>query len=284
MARKTILYMLLLLAGASLSWAERRFDHRVHVEEYAAGMDCTTCHLPGATSIVPDKSVCLDCHEQDIPDATRLGATKTHGPVWALNHRSEAKLGAGLDCAACHQQDFCLECHKSGFADEQGFFGNNMINVHTSDFHVSHPIAARTNPQLCSSCHEPSFCSDCHTDFRAGRASGPSHRRTFNLGLNGNFETIHAGMTIDHANSSFCDQCHLQGSVAPSFHDWSQGHAREARKNLVTCQACHPSGDVCLTCHSAASGIGFNPHGKGWSGRAGRLNDASNGRTCRMCH
>jgi hypothetical protein len=281
MARKVILYIVLLLAGASLAWAEMRFDHRAHVEEYAFGMDCSTCHLPGAPSIIPERQVCLDCHDAEVAEGTKLGGTKTHSPVWPLNHRSEAKLGAGLDCAACHQQDFCLECHKSGFADEQGSFGNNMINVHTSDFHVSHPIAARTNPQLCSSCHEPSFCSDCHIDFRAGRASGPSHRRTFNLGLNGNIDAIHAGMSP----ATNCDACHLQGSVAPSFHDWSQGHAREARKNLQTCQACHPAGDTCLRCHSTRGGaVGFNPHGKGWGDRAGRLNDASNGRTCRMCH
>ncbi|MFO7750385.1 MAG: iron-containing alcohol dehydrogenase, partial [Desulfobacteraceae bacterium] len=72
------------------------------------------------------------------------GAVKTHGPVWALNHRSEAK-GNAVDCAACHEQDYCLECHKSGFADEQGSFSNNMINVHSSDFHVTHPLSARTD-------------------------------------------------------------------------------------------------------------------------------------------
>jgi hypothetical protein len=280
MIRNVILSIVLLLAGASLSWAEMRFDHRAHVEEYAYGMDCATCHLPGAPTIVPARQVCLDCHDAAVAEGTKLGGTKTHGPVWALNHRSEAKLGAGIDCASCHQQDFCLECHKSGFADEQGRFGNNMINVHTSDFHVSHPIAARTNPQLCASCHEPSFCSDCHTDFRAGRASGPSHRRTFGLGFNGNFEAIHRGMSP----ATNCDVCHLTDSVSPDFHAWSQGHAREARKSLHTCQACHSSGDVCLTCHSATQGPGFNPHGKGWSSRAGRLDRASNGKTCRMCH
>jgi hypothetical protein len=282
MTHKLILSMVLLAAGVSLSWASMRFDHRAHVDEYAAGMDCATCHLPGAKSIVPERKVCLDCHDQGVVDATVLGGTKTHGPVWPINHRSEAKLNAGLDCAACHQQNFCLDCHKAGFADEQGKFGNNMINVHSSDFHVTHPIAARTNPQLCSSCHEQSFCSDCHTDFRVGRASGPSHRRSFGIGgVNGDINQIHIGM----GPGTDCDQCHSLGTVAPSFHEWQLGHAREARKNLQTCQACHPGGDTCLNCHSAKSGVvGFNPHGKGWSDRRDRLNDASNGKTCRMCH
>ncbi len=281
MTRNVILSIVLLAAGVSLAWANMRFDHRAHLEEYVPGTACVTCHLADAQSIVPDKKVCLDCHEQEVAAETDLGAVKTHGPVWALNHRSEAK-GNAIDCAACHQQDDCLECHKSGFADEQGAFGNNMINVHSSDFHITHPIAARTDQQLCASCHEPQFCNECHSEFRfrTGRASGPSHRRVFDLGLNGDIDAIHAGI-----DSTQCDSCHLQGSVAPDFHDWSIGHAREARRSLTTCQACHPGGDVCIKCHSAKGGAGgFNPHGDGWSDRKDRLNDASNGRTCRKCH
>jgi hypothetical protein len=54
---------------------------------------------------------------------------------------------------------------------------------------------------------------------------------------------------------------------------------------LATCQTCHPEGDVCLRCHSAKGGVvGFNPHGKDWDDRKNRLNDASNGKTCRKCH
>ena len=281
MTRKLILSLVLLAVGASLAWG-MRFDHRAHLEDYVPGTSCDACHLPDAPSIVPDKAVCLDCHDQDYADMTNLGNIKTHGAVWALNHRSEAKSGA-MDCAACHQQNFCLDCHKAGFADEQGDFGNSMINVHKSDFHVTHPIAARTNQQLCASCHEPSFCSDCHTDFRGrtGRAKSPSHARTFDLGFNGDIDAIHAGMT----GATNCDACHLQGSVSPSFHDWSVGHAREARRSLTTCQACHPQGDVCISCHSAKGGaVGFNPHGKNWDDRKNRLNDASNGKTCRICH
>ncbi|WP_305046921.1 cytochrome C [Geoalkalibacter sp.] len=284
MTRKLILTLVLLAAGATLAWG-MRFDHRAHLEDYVPGTSCDTCHLPDAPSIVPDKKVCLDCHDQDYADMTSLGRIKTHGAVWALNHRSEAKSGA-MDCAACHQQSFCLDCHKSGFADEQGDFGNAMINVHKSDFHITHPIAARTNQQLCSSCHEPSFCSDCHNDFRGriGRPGGASHVKSFGTPFSGDFAAVHGALTP--ADSNQCFVCHSSGSVAANFHDWSVGHAREARRSLATCQACHPSGDVCLSCHSAksAGGIGFNPHGKDWNDRKNRLNDASNGKTCRQCH
>lgn len=279
MKRNIIAFSTLLLVVAAPAWAAR-FEHRAHLEEYAKDVSCSSCHLHEAELIVPERKVCLDCHEQAFVSAAELPATRTHGPVWALQHREEAKSKT-IDCAACHEQDYCLECHKSGRADEMGAFGNNMINVHRSDFHVSHPIAARTDPQLCSSCHENNFCVACHDDFRVGRSSGASHRRVFDLGLNGDIDAIHAGFTPDVQ----CDACHLQGSVAPDFHTWSVGHARDARKNLATCQSCHPDGDVCIKCHSARGGaVGYNPHGKDWDDRKSRLNDASNGKTCRKCH
>ena len=280
MLRTLLILLTLSLLGATSALAAK-FDHAAH-NAYLDPLDCTVCHLAGAKSIVPDLKVCLECHDDALVKDIEFSSLNTHGPVWPLNHRAAAK-GNTPDCSACHQQSDCLKCHQAGFADEMGAFGNQMVNVHRSDFSVSHPIAARTNQQLCASCHEPSFCNDCHTDFRGrtGLTSGPSHQRTFNLGLNGNVNTIHAGMSPD----TNCDACHLQGSVAPSFHDWSVGHAREARKNLHTCQACHPGGDVCITCHSAKGGVvGFNPHGKGWKDRSGRLNDASNGKTCKQCH
>lgn len=255
-------------------------EHLVYIDN-----DCSSCHVPEAKEIKPATEVCLNCHDEAMIKEVSFNGTSTHGPTWALTHRPIAKahradaLGQ-FNCSSCHSQEYCLECHTAGFADEQGAFGNNMVNVHRSEFQVSHPIAARTDPQLCTSCHEVRFCSDCHNAFNAGRARTPSHRRTFDLGLNGDIDAIHAGI-----DATQCDACHLQGSVVPDFFHWSQDHAREARRNLVTCQSCHPEGDICINCHSAVGGAGqFNPHGKGWSDRADRLNDASNGRTCRKCH
>ncbi len=257
-------------------------DHLEYVEN-----DCAACHREGAESVFPDLENCLDCHEQEFIDDVVFPSLKTHGPVWALNHRPFAKMSDN-NCATCHEQQDCLECHSNaGRADEFGELGNNMINVHRSDFQVTHPIAARTDPQLCSSCHETRFCADCHDAFRVGRASGPSHRRTFDLGLNTDFAQITQIHQSIPAGTS-CDACHSAGTVALDFHDWSTGHAREARKDLASCQACHPSGDLCVKCHSAVGGAGtltrINPHGKGWGDRAGRLENASNGKTCKRCH
>ncbi len=65
-------------------------------------------------------------------------------------------------------------------------------------------------------------------------------------------------------------------TYAPALSD----HAIEARRNLQSCQACHPDGDVCIQCHSAKTG-GVNPHPRSWGGIAGNYR---NSRVCEKCH
>lgn len=248
------------------------FNHDEH-STYTEGKECSICHVEDAFSIVPDKKVCTACHDSEFADEVLYPALKTHKPLWAFNHRAEAKSSS--ECATCHEQSYCMECHVAGFADEQGAFGNNLANVHRGDFQVSHPVAARTDPQLCSSCHESKFCSECHADFNRNDLAFDSHRRGWSdISVSG---TRHAEF-----DESQCQICH-EDSVFTS-HDWQRNHAREARKNLATCAACHPEGDVCLQCHSAISGLGINPHPEDWGDISNRLDKASGGRTCRKCH
>jgi len=274
MKRSLILWTTVLvsfLVGPALAV---QFSHDEHQEYIEDKPTCGVCHKQDARMIVPDRKDCLECHEEDFYATVEFAGTKSHGPVWSLDHRAPVKAKT-MDCSACHEQEYCLECHKAGFADEMGEFGNNMINVHRSEFDVSHPIAARTNPQLCSSCHENKFCYDCHDRFAPEDLAIQSHRKGWSMiSVSG---TEHATFTED-----MCQVCH-PNSVLPA-HEWSSTHAREARKNLATCQACHPEGDVCLTCHSAKTGLGVNPHPKDWDDMKNRLRDASDNKTCRKCH
>jgi len=271
-----LLSSLIVMVGVGTASAAQ-FDHEAH-RGYVPDTPCADCHVADAVTVVPDTKVCLNCHEKEFVKEVSIPSTVTHGPVWAFNHRPFAK-GNTYDCASCHEQDFCLECHKSGFADEQGDFGNAMMNVHRSDFQVTHPIAARTDPQLCASCHENKFCVECHEDFAPQDLSILSHRRGFRDGTLGGRHVLFS--------VTDCQACHFVNgtlSVLPSSTGWSREHALEARKNLVTCQACHPEGDVCLRCHSARTGLRVNPHPDGWDDIKGRLKRASDGRTCRKCH
>lgn len=271
-SRYLLLGAALLAAGPVLGADFRHDEHLTYIDD----SPCTQCHQEGASTIVPDLKVCLDCHDQEFVDAARVPGPSSHGPLWAFQHRGPAK-GETFDCASCHEQKFCLECHKSGFADEQGSFGNALANVHRSDFHVTHPIAARTDPQLCASCHEPESCAACHDDFNRSDLAVRSHRRGFS-----DLTTSPSGLAHSRFDESQCQTCH-PGSVLPA-HEWSRDHAREARKNLATCQACHPDGDICLKCHSARSGLMVNPHPADWDDIQGRLKRASDGKTCRKCH
>lgn len=248
------------------------FDHAVHLANPDTP-SCGSCHQEEAESIKPEESVCLNCHEEDFLGQVAFPGLKTHGPTWSMNHRPMAKAKS-IDCAACHEQEFCMDCHKAGFADEMGKLGNSMTNVHRSDFTVSHPIAARTDPQLCATCHERKFCVECHDQFAPADLAVLSHRRGFTDGTLGG-----AHLAFD---DSQCEGCHIN-SVLPT-HQWSNQHAREARKNLVTCQACHPEGNICLKCHSAISGLKINPHPDNWGRNKDRIDKASGGATCRRCH
>ncbi len=270
---KRYLLLLSILTLFALPVGAVEFDHEAH-NEYLDGPECSTCHVEDAFSIVPEKSVCLDCHDQEFADSVTYPMLTSHKPVWAFNHGQSAWT-EGINCESCHAQDFCLECHKAGFADEMGELGNNMINVHRSEFQVSHPIAARTDPQLCSRCHENRFCVECHQQFAPADLAIESHRRGWS-------DITVSGATHDDFDESQCATCHPD-SVLPS-HEWSGAHAREARKNLATCQACHPDGDVCLTCHSARTGLMANPHPEDWGDMADNLRNASSGKTCRRCH
>jgi hypothetical protein len=57
-------------------------------------------------------------------------------------------------------------------------------------------------------------------------------------------------------------------------------HGRAARRDILTCAACHDQGPAsnCIHCH-AVGGPGGNPHPDGWS--SGR--DVQDG-MCAFCH
>jgi hypothetical protein len=273
---------IMVILGPLPAWAGV-FNHATHWRQHTPDKPCATCHQEGSDSIVPELKVCEGCHaDQAFMAKVELPGLQTHGPTWGLNHAAlarQAGLGNGkgqFDCENCHEQSDCLECHAVGPADEMGSFTNNMINVHRSEFAVSHPIAARTEPQRCTSCHGSQFCLDCHNAFAPEDLAIQSHRKSWSA-LPGPDDQAHASYA-----DSLCTYCH-ENSVLPS-HEWSGNHAREARKNLATCQACHPDGDICLRCHSAVTGLRINPHPDDWDNHSGRLERASGGRTCRKCH
>ena len=78
-----------------------------------------------------------------------------------------------------------------------------------------------------------------------------------------------------------CQDCHPGGALSSA--QWSNGHAKEARRTLGSCQSCHPDGDACLACHSAKTGLMISPHPANWGKIQTRFRKESP-EVCAKCH
>ncbi len=168
-------------------------------------------------------SECYDCHKSS-------NVFPNHDGDFIKGHRLLAQK-SDSNCIDCHDQSFCLDCHVGGGIEPDlkksiSAKGNYMPKTHRSDFISIHSIKAIDNPQNCYRCHEANFCESCHDNLpKKGTMQIKSHTP---LGSN---------------NQTY----------------WNNEHAKEARRSLQSCASCHPSGDVCVQCHSAKTG-GLNPH------------------------
>jgi hypothetical protein len=231
-------------------------------------------HRPYRDMAIPE---CNECHrDADVPPNHVVG--------WNADHRF-VSVRTPANCADCHNQSFCQDCHFGGGIDRDLHVStaksagpDYMPKSHRSDWREIHPIAAFDRPASCNRCHQsPSFCNDCHARFRPEELQFESHRRQFR-----DIRLSEVGPNHAIFPPESCQTCH-PGGLLPT-HKWAGGHAREARRNLATCQACHPGGDVCLTCHSAKTGLRVNPHPDNWGDIKGRLDRAAGQRTCVKCH
>ena len=117
------------------------FAHSVHVEQ--VGIDCRYCHSAVEQSWysnIPSASVCMNCHNQVLPNDPRLALVResaaTGKPIeWVQVHKlpdyvyfnHSVHVNRGVSCVECHGQinqmdevyhakplsmSFCLECHR----------------------------------------------------------------------------------------------------------------------------------------------------------------------------
>lgn len=214
--------------------------------------------------VVPE---CNECHrDSDVPP--------NHVGGWNTEHARLASKEVS-NCASCHGQEYCADCHYGGGVDAKLHAGNNRgpdyePRSHRGNFLLLHPLSAADAPRSCEKCHPVRFCTDCHAKFRPDELAFASHRRGWEGG------TPHTTLTGP------CGSCHANSSILPG--EWKAGHSREARRNLGLCQSCHEDGSTCVKCHSARDGLGVKPHPDNWDTIGKNLNRAAGKRTCVRCH
>jgi hypothetical protein len=279
------LFILVLFSGALLAASQAlamRFSHIVHDKNEVS--QCARCHIPGAVSIIPERTICRECHEEKEIEETVLGPTKSHTPVWVRQHGIDSQ-SAGAQCSDCHTISFCVDCHKGGELGvdlkKRTVRMDTVPDTHTSRFRVVHPLKATAEQiEKCYTCHSKSDCSDCHEAYRqkylvTGREI-VSHQKSWDLLIAGADVPDHSAFALNQ-----CQDCHPGGAL--SSQDWSRGHAREARRTLGSCQSCHPDGDACLTCHSAKTGLMVSPHPGNWKRIQNKFRKESP-EVCAKCH
>ncbi len=244
-------------------------------------------HFDHSDHTSPSAGRCVHCHGSE---ARTEAAYRPEGPPMATCtdscHREAMRA---LDCVLCH-----ADLHRYRIEDVS-------IIDHGPGFLRRHASAATADQTLCSQCHDPTFCEDCHLSAPGLplEVLEPT-RQTRDFVHRGDFVARHSteadlerGTCLRCHGTPFCDGCHrasgIGGGVAPgSPHPpgWLDplspfGHARAARRDLLSCVSCHEADaeTTCVPCHRVG-GVAGNPHPPGFGGGRDPLTLG----VCRTCH
>jgi predicted CXXCH cytochrome family protein len=155
-----------------------------------------------------------------------LDFVRTHGPVAASSR---------LNCAGCHQQNFCSSCHQG--VGERRYHPFNFVARHASE------VYARETK--CVSCHNTEvFCRSCHRDVGIGagskRRSGTAHAGQ-PLWLLQHGEAARRGMQSCASchQQTDCMQCHSAFGSRVNPHGPDFDAKAMQKRNPTLCSYCH---------------------------------------------
>ncbi len=245
------------------------FSHQLHEDRSS---DCADCHADAAHAadispknrLIPQHVECNACHQEDMDSGRcqlchdRLDLNKrkpetiySHEEGFFKRHGLKAAAGEAEQCAICHDQSFCGDCHNRTMTVRPSLRFPERVDrnfIHQGDWMSRHAIEGRIGDTGCMKCHGTSFCSSCHE----------------RNGIGG-----HLGMRNPHPADW----------MAPRT---ATSHSRAARRRIIECASCHDQGSSsnCLHCHS---GGGVNPHPPGWKSPVPR-SERTTHKMCRICH
>ena len=230
------------------------FSHDTHLVQPGIKGQCVSCHagavgFQSGPPLFPPMETCLSCHEHraQFDRGECLGCHRlfdlrqlkpvsflSHDLAWMRRHGDSART-SGAQCELCHAQVQCDSCHDATKHLVPAQANPELIDrnlPHRGDFVARHSLEARSQPGSCFSCHATTECEACH----ASRGLSPA----------------------------------VNGAQSPHPPGWASGfgldsHGPAARRDIVSCAACHDQGPVsnCVTCHKVG-GSGGNPHPRGW--------------------
>ena len=167
------------------------FSHKKHL---AKTDDCLKCHSyinedEDATDYpnVWAMSDCQSCH-MDMDNGP-----SSHDLAWKQLHGSEVNSSTSGNCALCHTNNSCEECHQL-----QAF----TPKAHPVDYLLAHSFDAKAGVTECSTCHE--IIEDCYTCHVTNQIMPMNHN--FH-----NWVSTEGGIHIDYAESEaeLCATCHI---------------------------------------------------------------------------
>lgn len=236
-------------AGAGSLSSEVVFSHGNHTD---MGLECGSCHRGIETSTAADPGLmprmedcqrchagagvdpdCATCHREIRTDAR----PPNHSGAWLRVHGSVVRgssQGAANDCALCHSESNCNECHQAVPPANH----NNLWRLKT------HGVVAGMDRQNCAACHRTDFCERCHEE-----TTPLSHKGGWGSPLDKHCMSCHFPL-----KSESCSVCHRgtpshqQAEPLPADHNPGM--------NCVQCHGLtaplpHPDkGDACIMCHN----------------------------------
>lgn len=182
---------------------------------------------PPGPSVV---SLVADTPRVDTPRVVRVHPfdfVRTHGPSAATRR---------LDCAGCHEQQYCTSCHQ----------GTGQRRYHVYDYVYRHASEAYARETKCTSCHNTEvFCRSCHAQSagiasNSQRRSGPAHTGQ-PLWLLQHGEAARQSMTSCASchQQTDCMKCHSAAGSRINPHGPDFDAARMQKKNPTLCTYCH---------------------------------------------
>ena len=255
-------------AAVATRVSELKMNHAEHLERTKE--DCDVCHkvLPEPVrtqAMAPTMAGCLGCHEhaqqyaQGKCEVCHKDLTKyqlkpladfSHRGDYLKEHRVDARA-APATCANCHEQTFCSGCHAKTEAVRVDVVLPERVDrsfIHRNDFFSRHSVEARADEASCLRCHGIDSCTSCHA------------KSGFNPGNTATLDPHPVGFG--------------EGIV----------HGPAARRDIVSCAACHDQGAAsnCVSCHRVG-GVGGNPHPPSWMVRH-RKEEIGRNAMCQVCH